>query len=99
MGGLVLSTLNKGDTIIVDGKEYKIVSKNNIRTIIKQGSKTGTIIHTSTDNITWAHRNKRDVAGEFFRGIESDIVRCLLDENNPFNPTITDSYRIIKKMI
>lgn len=93
-GGLVVDSLKKGETIVVGGRSYLVVKRTKQETKIKEleSGKIGTIIHAGGINMAWMKTRKDDSATRFFRDIESDITRSLLDENNPFGPMKTESY-------
>lgn len=100
-GGLVTDTLVKGETINVDGKDYLVTQKKGDEIKIKElaSGKTGTILTLRTENTAWSNNRKLNIAGMFFRGIEADITRSLLDENNPLGALETESYKRAKKRL
>ncbi len=94
-GALVVNSLKKGDKITVDNIQYEVTRKTEIESRVKnlKTGKTGQILHTALTNHAWMKNRKDGVATGFFRGIEADITRSLLDGNNPLGSTQTESYK------
>lgn len=100
-GGLVVYSLKKGETIIVGERSYLVTKRTDHEIKVKDmtSGKNGTILHAGSINVAWMKTRKDDSATRFFRDIESDITKSLLDENNPFGPIQTASYIQAKRRL
>jgi hypothetical protein len=89
-GGIVVSSLIKGQEIIVNCKKYYVKSITKKRLTLKNDLTTVTI----KINKNFYYGNTKTES--FFRDIESDLVLDSINKTNPFNIE-TDSTKIFKK--